>query len=197
MRALPVVPRNEPAAIGGRLRSVRQLRQMTIEQLASATGLSKSFLSRVERDQTSPSVSTLVLLCDVLNIEVGELFSAPDAQLVRFDDAPQINLGGTNVYERLLSPRNDPRFQVVRSRVDAGMSGTGGEELYSVNCEVDFLHVLRGSITVVLASETWDLESGDSITLDGREPHTWHTRDSTEGVELLWVLAPAAWGGTT
>ena len=47
------------------------------------TGLTKGFLSRVERDMTSPSVASLITLCDVLSISVGSLFEAPDVQVVR------------------------------------------------------------------------------------------------------------------
>ncbi|WP_369792948.1 helix-turn-helix domain-containing protein [Kocuria sp. ZOR0020] len=47
---------------------------MTVEQLAAAAELSKGFVSRVERDLTSPSVDALVRLCRALRVEVGEVF---------------------------------------------------------------------------------------------------------------------------
>lgn len=190
MRPLPVQPRTERAAIGSRLRAARQARALTIEQLAEQVQSTKSHLSRIERDQVSPSVSMLVAICDVLSIDVGELFRASDVQVVRAVDAPLIHLGGEGVREVLLSPRLEARVQVIRSTIAAGETGNGGTELYSVNAELDILHVVSGRVSVRFADAEYELGPGDSLTLDGREPHTWRTLDA-EGAELLWVLLPA------
>ncbi len=192
MRGLPIESTSSRAAIGDRLRAIRQARSLTIAQLAESTGLTKGFLSRVERDLTSPSVSTLVAICDVLDAPIGDLFAATDALLVRAADAPRINLGGIDAIERLLSPRHDARFQVVRSSVDPG--GNGGADLYTISADVELLHVVSGSVIVQFSDGELELEAGDSITFDGREPHQWCTR---VGAELIWVLVPAAWGGGT
>ncbi|WP_144793589.1 helix-turn-helix domain-containing protein [Microbacterium paludicola] len=194
MRAIPVEPRDSASAIGARLRAARTAQQMTIDQLAHASGLTKGFLSRVERDQTSPSVSNLVSLCDVLNIAVGTLFTEPDLVFVAADEAPEIDLGGTDVDERLLSPRRESRIQVIRSRVRAGEIGGGGNELYSLNAEIDFLHVVAGTVRVLFANNALTMTAGDSLTLDGREPHSWEVVGD-DGCDLIWVLAPATWAG--
>ena len=108
MRPLPVSPTNA-VRIGSRLRAARKAHGYTLDQLASASGLTKGFLSRVERDETSPSVASLLTLCEVMSIDVGSLFSAPDVALVRRNDAPAINLGGTGVTEQLMTPRGQSR----------------------------------------------------------------------------------------
>jgi transcriptional regulator with XRE-family HTH domain len=191
VRALPIEPTSPRSAIGNRLRAARQARSLTIGRLAESTGLTKGFLSRVERDLTSPSVSTLVMICDVLDIPIGDLFTATDAQLVRAADAPHINLGGVDTLERLLSPRRDSRFQVIRSSVAPG--GNGGDDLYTINADAELLHVIEGTVIVVFSDREISLTVGDSVTFDGREPHQWRTET---GAELMWVLVPAAWGGT-
>ena len=193
MRPMPVEPTNQRAAIGSRLRAARHAQQFTIDQLASATGLTKGFISRIERDMTSPSVATLVSLCEVLNVSIGDLFTVSEGELVTADSAPRINLGGVGVHERLLTPRRESRVQLVRSTVVPG--GTGGDKLYSVNSPVDAVHVLAGSLTVQFSDRTWQLAPGDTLTFDGREPHTWQGDPLVE-TELLWVLAPAAWQGS-
>jgi len=195
MRALPIEPRSSASAVGSRLRAARRAQQMTIDQLATATGLTKGFISRVERDQTSPSVTNLVSICDVLNITVGSLFDEPDVVFVPAADAPVIDLGGTGVEERLLSPRRESRVQIIRSRIAPGSAGGGGNELYSLNADIDFVHVISGSISVHFAATSLDLGPGDSLTLDGREPHSWHVKGD-DGCDLIWVLAPATWAGS-
>ena len=57
MKALPVEPSNTPVAIGSRIRAARQSQRLTIEQVADATGLTKGFLSRVEREMIGVVVS--------------------------------------------------------------------------------------------------------------------------------------------
>ena len=93
VRPIPVSPTNHEVRIGARLRAARQAHGFTLDQLAGSAGLTKGFLSRVERDETSLSVASLITLCEVMSIEVGSLFTAPDVALVRRDEAPSINLG--------------------------------------------------------------------------------------------------------
>lgn len=194
MRPLPVSPTPDGARLGARLRAARKAHGYTLDQLATAAGLTKGFLSRVERDETSLSVASLITLCEVMSINPGSLFSAPDVALVRHESAPAINLGGTGVHERLMTPRGQARVQLVHTVAEPG--GTGGPELYTINCEVEVVYVLRGTIDVVLADRRERLAAGDALTMPGGEPHTWENPSSSEVAELVWVLSPAPWSGS-
>ncbi|AFR27931.1 cupin domain-containing protein [Arthrobacter sp. Rue61a] len=189
MKALPVEPSNIPVAIGSRIRAARQAQRLTIEQVADATGLTKGFLSRVERDLTSPSVASLVTLCQVLSVSVGDLFAAPETHLTKRDDGPRISLGGQGIVERLLTARSERRLQILQATIEP--RGRGENELYAVDCDVDVLHVVKGRIKLILTNEEYDLEEGDTLSFPGREPHTW-VNPTDETVEVLWVLVPAA-----
>lgn len=190
MRPGPIEVGDSRLAIGSRIRAARQQQQLTIDDVAKASGLTRGFLSRVERDLASPSVATLVALCDVLSLEIGSLFTAPDVQLIRREDRPRINLGGIDSTERLLTPRRESRLQVVRSEIASG--GNGGAERYSLSAEVETLHVLHGRVEVEFSHGSVEMESGDSLTFDGREPHTWRALDN-KPAEVIWVLLPALW----
>ncbi len=189
MKALPVEPSNVPLAIGSRIRAARQSQRLTIEQVAEATGLTKGFLSRVERDLTSPSVASLVTLCQVLSVSIGDLFAAPETHLTRRDDGPKISLGGEGIVERLLTARSERRLQIIRAVIEP--RGRGESELYAVDCDVDVLHVTKGRIQLILSNEKYELEEGDTLSFPGREPHTW-VNPTDETVEVLWILVPAA-----
>lgn len=193
MRPLPLSP-THGVRIGTRLRAARKAHGYTLDQLASASGLTKGFLSRVERDETSPSVASLLTLCEVMSVDVGSLFSAPDVALVRRDEAPAINLGGTNVTEQLMTPRGQSALQLIHSRIDPG--GTGGSDLYTINCETEVVFVLKGSIEMVFSDRTQKLSTGDALTFSGGEPHTWHNVSGSRGAEVIWVLVPAPWSGS-
>lgn len=179
--------------IGARLRAARTGQGLSLGQLAETTGLSKGFLSRVERDETSPSVATLVQLCQVLSLPVGALFAEPEIHRVSFADAPRINLGGVRADERLLSPRSEHRVQLLRSELEP--DAHGGSDLYTINCDLEVLHVLAGDLTVRFADRSIDLSAGDALTFPGREPHTWHVTGGAPA-SVLWVIAPAPWSGS-
>jgi transcriptional regulator with XRE-family HTH domain len=189
MKALPIEPSNAPINIGSRIRAARKAQRMTIEQVADVTGLTKGFLSRVERDLTSPSVASLVTLCQVLSVDIGDLFAATDVALTRADEAPKISFGGDGIVETLLTARSERRVQLLRGVIEPG--GKGEPELYSVDCDVDVLHVVRGRIVLILSNERYELSAGDTLSFPGREPHTW-LNPTDEEVEVLWVLVPAA-----
>ncbi|EMY34792.1 XRE family transcriptional regulator [Arthrobacter crystallopoietes BAB-32] len=189
MKALPVEPSNAPIAIGSRIRAARQGQRMTIEQVADSTGLTKGFLSRVERDLTSPSVASLVTLCQVLGISIGDLFTMPETHLSRKGEGPRVSLGGEGIKEELLTARHEHRLQIIRAVIEP--HGRGESELYSVDCDVDVLQVLSGRITLIFTTERYVLEAGDTISFPGREPHTW-VNDNDEPAVVTWTLVPAA-----
>ncbi|GAA4657269.1 cupin domain-containing protein [Arthrobacter cryoconiti] len=191
MKALPVEPSSAPVAIGSRIRAARQAQRLTIEHVADATGLTKGFLSRVERDLTSPSVSSLVTLCQVLSISIGDLFAVPETHLTLRGEGPRISLGGEGIVERLLTARSERRLQILGTTI--GPFGRGESELYAVDCDVDVLHIISGELTLIMTQDSYDLKAGDTLSFPGREPHSWENRSATP-VEALFILVPAASG---
>lgn len=194
MKPLPVSPTNDGVRIGAKLRAARKANGFTLEQLAVAAGLTKGFLSRIERDETSLSVASLITLCQVMSLDVGTLFSSPDVALVRHRSAPAINLGGTGVDERLMTPRSQSHLQLVHTTAEPG--GTGGGELYTINCQVEVVHVLKGAVDLIFNDHTERLAAGDALTFPGGEPHTWNNVSETKTAELFWILVPAPWSGS-
>ncbi|MGW4201887.1 helix-turn-helix domain-containing protein [Streptomyces sp. NPDC004726] len=193
MKALHPTPSALPVRVGARLRACRKDQGLTIEQVAAATGLTRGFLSRVERDETSPSVATLVTLCQVLSLPVGSLFEDADTEVVRLDDATHINMGGRGVVDRLITPRAQSKVQVLRSRLEPGANG--GDELYTINCDVEVLHVVSGDVSVLFTGRTERLAAGDTLTFSGREPHNWRN-EGPSPAEVLWTFVPAPWSGS-
>lgn len=179
--------------IGAKLRAARTSQGLSLGQLAETTGLSKGFLSRVERDETSPSVATLVQLCQVLSLPVGALFAEPQVQKISFADAPRINLGGVHAHERLMSPRSEHRVQLLRSELEA--DAHGGSDLYTINCDVEVLHVIAGQVSVRFADRSISLDAGDALTFPGREPHTWQVEGGAPA-SVVWLIVPAPWSGS-
>ena len=175
--------------IGGRLRSARLARGLTLGQVAAAAGLTEGFVSKLERDHVSPSVASLVSVCEALGLRVGELFEPPTSAIVRSGEGAQINFGGASVREYLLSPGSQSHIEVLHSII--APNGSGGAELYALDTEIEFVYVMKGKFEIVLGPEHHLLDTGDAMTFRGREPHTWLNPSATEDAEVLWVLAPS------
>ncbi|MDQ3616743.1 MAG: XRE family transcriptional regulator [Actinomycetota bacterium] len=175
--------------IGARLRVARLSQKMTIEAVADATGLTKGFISRLERDAASPSVASLVAVCEAIGLRVGALFDPPETAIVRAGKGRPISFGANGAQESLLTPGTQQQIEVIHSLLDG--NGHGGEELYALDCESEFVYVVDGELELVLEEGTVPLGAGDAMTFPGRTRHTWRNRSATEPCEVLWILSPA------
>lgn len=74
-----VTKKNEVATyVGNNVRSLRQSRGMTIEQLAFEVGIEYTQLSRIERGRINTSIYQLFLICKALNVNFSELVDGLD-----------------------------------------------------------------------------------------------------------------------
>ena len=187
-RATPLAVRNETPKVGARVRSLRRERGLTIEQLAAATGLTKGFISQLERDRTAPSLSSIARICDALGVRLSHIFEAeaPPALVRRDERVPADPALTTQSY--LLSSREEPRFQVIESEVAPGAGA--GDELHSLPGEVEFVYVLDGTLELRIGEDTHVLETGDALTYPLSKPHTWRNASGTEPLRVLWLSVP-------
>lgn len=124
--------------VGSRLRALRKERGMTIPQLAEATGLTNGFISQLERDLTSASLSSLARIAAALDVRLGHIVDGTpegEAQKVLF-------LRGQE--HVLLTSVDELRFHVTESRIPPG--GSAGEELYSLPADVEIVYVAEGAL---------------------------------------------------
>ena len=84
------------AAIGTKVRSERQAREWTLDQLAKHSGVSRRMLVNVEQGTANPSVTTLLRLSDALGIGLQALVAVPHTKpvkVIRAGDAPALWTG--------------------------------------------------------------------------------------------------------
>lgn len=93
-RRVPEARERPTVRIGAKLRAARKMRSLTLDQVAQGAGLTKGFVSRLERDDVSPSVASLVAVCEILGLRVGDLFDPPVTAVLRAGEGRLINFGG-------------------------------------------------------------------------------------------------------
>jgi len=176
--------------LGLRLRSAREARRLTLEAVAERAGLTKGYVSKIERNQASPSVAVLIKLCQSLGLSVGQLFEPnPGQDLIRVAHREKINFGGIGLEEYLLTPTHEGRVQVIHSTIEPG--GGSGQELYELPCDVEVVFVVSGIMTLTLGDRVEVLEKGDTMSFSSQEPHSFENPDSKNPAEVIWVLSPA------
>lgn len=192
--ATPLTAALEPSApdtakIGERLKAVRRARRLTLEDVAEASGITKGFLSKIERDLASASVAALLRICAALDVPLASLFANDSAgEVVRRGHYPPIDFGGQDLSEYLLTPPAERRVQVIYSEILAG--GGSGNEGYSLPAEVEFVYVVGGQLELGFAERTVQLGTGDAYTFDPGLSHTFRAADPDQPTTVLWVICP-------
>jgi transcriptional regulator with XRE-family HTH domain len=186
----PVPPTDERPQIGARLKRARQAQRKTLSEVAEASGVTKGFLSRMERDQANASVAALVRVCQSLGIGVGSLFeTAPYGEVVRQGAYRPISFGGESLTEFLLTPVGERRVQAIFSDIEPG-GGSGGET-YALSADVEFVFVLQGRLEIRFADQVTCLGPGDAFTFAPSLGHSFRSIEERAATRVLWVIAPA------
>jgi quercetin dioxygenase-like cupin family protein/DNA-binding Xre family transcriptional regulator len=175
--------------IGARLKAARLAARKTMAEVAEQSGLTKGFVSKLERDLTNVSVASLIRLCEALDVSVGSLFEASVGEVVRRDDRPPINFGGRKMTEYLLTPSGEKRVQAILSDIEPG--GGSGDEPYSLPADVEFVLVLAGQLQITVAGEQIALEQGDAFTFPPSTQHNFRVAPLAGRAQVLWVFSPA------
>src|SRR5207248_6380748 len=149
--------------VGERLRAIRRSRRCTLRTVATRSGLSESFLSQVERGQSSASIASLRRIADALGVSIADLFEVdamPGPRVLRRDERPALAFGVLG-RKLLLTPRPLRQLEVFVGELDVG--GSTGTEPYVHGDSEELLVVLAGTVQLDLGSDLHELERGDSI----------------------------------
>jgi transcriptional regulator with XRE-family HTH domain len=173
------------AAIGVRIRELRQARSMTLQRLAATTDLSPSMLSLVERGRASPSIGSLVVIAGALGVTMSDLIvceAASDEKLVvRASDQHAVETA-QHVVRRLL---RDDRARGVSVAVNEYQPRTGTAEKPVMHDGFEYGYILDGRLTVEVDGVAYQLEAGDLIAYSSRRPHRFWNRGKKK-VRTLW-----------
>jgi transcriptional regulator with XRE-family HTH domain/mannose-6-phosphate isomerase-like protein (cupin superfamily) len=175
--------------IGAQLRAARLAARKSMAEVADEAGLTKGFVSKLERDLANVSVASLIRLCDALGVPVGSMFQASKGEIIRQGEYPPIDFGGTGMREYLLTPSGEKRVQVILSDIRPG--GGSGEEAYALPADVEFAYILTGRLYITVDDEEVTLEQGDAYTFRADAPHTFRSAHTSGQTQVLWLVSPA------
>ena len=173
--------------IGSKIRELRILNGLTQEELADRSELSKGFISQLENDVTSPSISTLEDILQCLGMTISEFFS-------RDAEPPQTVFGEEDYFEKKDDELGNTTTWIIPNAQKNIMepirlSLKAGGSTYPDNPHEgeEFGYVLKGEIVIVLGKERYKAKAGESFYYT---PDRKHYITSKKGGEILWVSAP-------
>lgn len=154
--------------IGSTIRAIRQRKQLTILQMASGTGLSKGFISNIETDKTSPSISTLETIAVFLKVPLPYLLLAEEQcmRIVRSNERQTTIFGEEGLRVQHLTSRGSLRMMNVEFPPGSS-TGQPGRTHAGEECHL----VLKGKFLAEQGERSEILEEGDSFSWSASVPH--------------------------
>lgn len=172
--------------IGSKLRALRLAKGLTLQQLSQRSGLSSSMLSLLERGKTGPSIGTLVVVCSVLEVEMGDLVGSPRRAepdpVSRFANSPVVATGD-GVRRRILK---SDALRGVEIAVNEYNAGTASAPKPVAHEGYEFGIALEGELEVTLNGSVYRLAKGDLVAYHSTEPHRIANR-GRRPARALWV----------
>ncbi len=187
--------------IGGKIKNIRESRNLSVEEVAERSGMNKEQIKRIEDNVEFPSLAPLIKIARVLGVRLGTFLDDQtemgpvisrrkdynNTNTIRFTDDSKV--ARTHMEYHSLSQDKAGRhmepflidIQEASGNIDFSLSSHEGEE---------FIYVLAGVIEVSYGKETYMLEEGDSIYYDSIVAHHVHAKNGAPAKILGVVYTP-------
>ena len=176
--------------LGSRVKQLRTARGWSLEALATASGVSRSMLSQIEREQANPTLAVTMRIAQAFAMPLGDLLEMPGATsavtVIRGDDHAFHYRSDQFCWLRTLSPLNlekDVEFYEVQLQ-------PGGALRSSAHFEGtrEFLTVQKGHARIESGSDAEELAPGDSASYRADVAHVITNTGKGEAVLFLVVI---------
>ncbi|MGN6576038.1 MAG: helix-turn-helix domain-containing protein [Nocardioides sp.] len=164
--------------VGPRLQRLRKQRGITLTSLATATGISKSTLSRLETGQRRPSLEVLLPLAQAYRVPLDDLVGAPEVGDPRIRPKPR-RVNGRTVLP-LTGPGGVQAWKIVIPRSQANPEPRSHDGF-------EWLYVLSGRMRLVLGDQDLVLGVGEAAEFDTAVPH-WFGSTGDGSAEVLSIF---------
>jgi transcriptional regulator with XRE-family HTH domain len=155
------------------VKHLRTARGWSLEALANASGVSRSMLSQIEREQANPTLAVTFRIARAFGMTLGDLVESPGAttsiNVIRAHDRAHIYRSDQDCQIRTLSPLNlekDVEFYEVQLQAGGALRSAAHFEGTR-----EFLTVQKGRVRVESAGDSEVLERGDSVSYRADVPH--------------------------
>ncbi|TKC87653.1 cupin domain-containing protein [Trinickia terrae] len=179
---------HSPSELGGKIRALRQRLKRTLDETASAAGISKPFLSQVERGLASPSLTSLKGIAGALGVTMQYFVETPSEErsVCRADQLKFFSFAdSTNLFARLTNSTGGRQLESILVRLPPGQRRSE----VTTHAGEEFLYVVSGQMVLTLEGKAFELHAGDSAHYESTVPHAWVNTGNSEAA-VVWVGTP-------
>ncbi|MDQ0190344.1 helix-turn-helix transcriptional regulator [Alicyclobacillus cycloheptanicus] len=173
-----------------KLREIRQLKGLTIKELAEACGVSASLISQVERGKVIPTLTVFWKICNYLDTPMHDFFQKQDSDetlVVRKNQRKIIQFPDSHVRYQLLSPNLQGQIEFLLVEIEPGTAHDPEDMVTHSGEECGF--VLEGELIVRLSTREIHLFEGDSISFPSSTPHRFANPGKVTS-RSIWAMTP-------
>ena len=178
---------------GEKLRTVRERKKLTLKDVALQAGVSESLISQIERNKVSPSIDTLLLIADVLDIDYEYLFNdyrqKRKVAIIRKNDRASITSNKMIIQQLSVPGEGTAEYAMDAFSLQISVGGEKGDREYG-HTGWEFGVILKGQAELIYGNESYALGEGDSISFPSDSPHLFKNSGDTI-LEAIWVVTPA------
>jgi XRE family transcriptional regulator, regulator of sulfur utilization len=171
--------------------ALRQVRALTQDTLAKSAGVPRSTIANLESGHGNPSLTVLLKVANSLAVPVDELLASPRAKTRKWSLTElAIQSTGKGVTMRSLIPERVPDELLNVMEFAPGATMRGSPHLPGTR---EYFTCLAGNITIFVAGERFELQTGDVLAFPGNVPHSYknpHPTKPAHGVSAV-ILASA------
>lgn len=171
-------PATDPASLAlcARVTELRQRNGFTLDQLAAASGVSRSMLSQIERGQANPTLAVTFRIAQAFGMSIGELVDDPAAagavEIVHGDDPHNLFRDDEQCQIRTLSPLHmEKSVEFYELRLQPGASLESAAHFDGTR---ELLTVVTGSAVLKAGTTECQLACGDSAHYRADHDHAIH-----------------------
>ncbi len=177
---------------GQRLRTLREVRGLSLRDLAASSGVSAPMLSQVERGETSPTLDIANRIASGLHLTLSQLLrldEEPHVVVVRKRDRRTESRRGHHIAE--LTPPLPGQRHAVTEHVLQGGTSTGRPDdppLHEPGSR-ETVVVTEGTLVLVIGDERHELKMGDAVTFDADLEHHFENAGKKEATFMAITTA--------
>jgi len=179
------------AALGARVRSLREAMGLSLRDLAERTGVSAPMLSQVERGETSPTLAVAARIAAGLELTLSQLLRLDEGRhlvITRRGEGRKRRRAGHRV-EELTPPLPGQRAELSRHVLEPGATtGRADDPPMHEPGSRETVYVQSGEVLLAVDGAEHELRTGDSVTFDADLSHHFENRGD-EAAEFLAVVA--------
>lgn len=172
--------------VGQRIKELRIANDLTLEELASRCELTKGFLSQLENNLTTPSLTTLADIVEALGINMATFFSEEKDEKIVFSKDDYFVDEKSDYTINWIVPdalKNQMQPMIIE------LKPYGKSESILPQQAEEFGYVLKGKVTLVYGKRKMELKSGDTFYLQCKKEHYLENKTG-KPAKIMWISNP-------